>query len=84
MISISVDKEPAAIKVIIFRPFFSFEDFTSSRDTAIHSTTETIATMILTPVDILETSLIDIFSGCYIPLKHPFYSSLYLMSEFDK
>ncbi len=58
MISISVDKEPADIKVIIFLPFFSFEDFTSSLDTAIHITIETIATTVIIPVDTFDTSLI--------------------------
>lgn len=62
MVSISVDKEPADIKVIILLPFFSFEDFVSSRDTAIHKTIETIATMVITFVDIFVSSLSYIFS----------------------
>lgn len=52
MVSISVDKEPADIKVIIFRPFFFFEVFESSLDTAIHKIIEIIATMVITFVDI--------------------------------
>lgn len=60
MVSTSVDKVPANIKVIIFRLFFSFEVFTSSRNAAIHITIETIATMVITFVDIFNTSLIYI------------------------
>jgi len=55
MVSINVDNEPANIKVITFRLFFSFEDFSSSLDTAIQRTMETIAT---TAVDKLYTLLI--------------------------
>lgn len=60
MVSISVDKEPTDIKVIIFLPFFSFEDFTSSLDTAIQITMETIATMVIISVDIFDIPLICI------------------------
>lgn len=54
MVSIIVDNAPIDINVIIFRPFFSFGDFTSSRDTAIHITIETIATIAITSVDIYK------------------------------
>lgn len=61
MVRINVDRIPADIKVIIFRPFFSllffFEDFTSSRDTTLHITIDTKATMEIRSVDILDTSL---------------------------
>lgn len=36
MVRTSVNKEPADIKVIVFRQFTSFEGFTASRDTATH------------------------------------------------
>lgn len=36
MVRTSVNKEPADIKVIVFRQFTSFEGFIASRDTAIH------------------------------------------------
>lgn len=53
MVRSSVDRVPADIKVIIFRPFFtlpfSFEDFTSSRDTALHITIDTIETYLMPP-----------------------------------
>lgn len=62
MVNINVDKEPADIKVIILLlPFFSFEDFISSRDTVIHKTIETIATMVIISVDIFVSSLSYIF-----------------------
>ena|SRR5690554_1202214 len=52
MVSISVDKEPADIKITNFRSFFFFEVFEGSLDTAIHITIEIIATMVITFVDI--------------------------------
>lgn len=62
MVRSSVNRAPADIKVIIFRPFFtlsfSFEDFTSSRDTALYITIDTIATMEIISVDIFNASLI--------------------------
>lgn len=61
MVNINVDKEPADIKVIILLPFFSFEDFISSRDTVIHKAIETIATMVIISVDIFVSSLSYIF-----------------------
>ncbi len=69
MVSISVDKEPADIKVIIFFLFFSFEGFTISRDTIIHITIEAIATIVITSVDIFHTSLFDTFLN---DTKHDF------------
>lgn len=58
MVSINVDKHPADINVIIFSPFLSSKDFTSSRDAVIHIIIETIATMVITSVDISDTPLI--------------------------
>lgn len=69
MIITNADKVPANSKVIIFRQFISFEGFTVSRETAIHIIAETMATMTITPLDIFETSLIDILFEFYIPLK---------------
>ena len=60
MVITNVDIDPANSKVIIFRQFISFEGFTASRDTAIHITAETIATMAITPLDIFNTPLIYI------------------------
>lgn len=57
MVIISVDKVPADTKVIIFRLFIIFVGLTTSRDTAIHITTENIAMMVTTDVDILDSSL---------------------------
>ncbi|WP_326177694.1 hypothetical protein [Bacillus haynesii] len=57
MVIISVDKVPADNKVIIFRLFIIFVGLTTSPDTAIHITTENIATMVTTDVDILDSSL---------------------------
>jgi hypothetical protein len=53
MVSISVDNEPANIKVINFCLFLSFEDFSISLDNAIHRTMEI---MEIIPIDTLDTS----------------------------
>lgn len=63
MVSISVDKEPADNKVIIFRLLSSLEDFISSRNTIIHIIVETIATMLMISVDIIDPSFIYIIIG---------------------
>ena len=57
MVIISVDKVPEDNKVIILCLFIIFVGLTISRDTAIHITTENIATMVTAFVDILDTSL---------------------------
>ncbi len=63
MVSISVDKEPADTKVIIFRLLSSLEDFISSRNTIIHIIVETIATMLMISVDIIDSPFIYIIIG---------------------
>lgn len=49
MVRTIVDNVPADIRVIIFRLFFSLffssDDFTSSRDTALHTAIEAVATI---------------------------------------
>ena len=60
MVITNADKVPADSKVIIFRQFISFEGFAASRETAIHITKETMATMAITSLDIFNTPLIYI------------------------
>ncbi len=60
MIITNVDKDPANNKVIIFRQFISFEDFTDSRDTVTHIAIDTITKMKITSLDIFDTSIIFI------------------------
>ena len=55
MVITNADKVPAKSKVIIFRQFISFEGFTASRETAIHTAKETMATMAITSLDIVNT-----------------------------
>lgn len=63
MVKTNADKVPADSKVIIIGHFISFEGFAVSRETAIQITKETMATMAITSLDILNTPLI------YISLK---------------
>lgn len=60
MVKTNVNKDPADSKVNIFRRFISFEDFTASREAAIHITIEAMYTMTITPSDIFNTPLIRI------------------------
>jgi len=60
MVITIANKDPADSNVIIFLLFISFEGLTASLETAIHITIETMATMVITSLGIVNSPLIEI------------------------